>query len=350
MKKSFHLILLCFVAGIFFSASAQKVKDSKPTVDSHTYTYIAPVITPDDSINVYPQNENYWTGTCNQTNKTQVSLVNAIEYEVGWMVFDVSGIPPGATINSITFNGYVYDNNWPYWSITPMGTLNPVSGTAADIFNQINANYGSCIAYSFNPARGNLALGWCVRTLGTTAPIDLQNALAQGWFAIGIAEWDFSTSFYIEFQGWQESYKPYLVVDYTLPPTIHDVGTQSIDIPGVVDTGVVIPKATVFSKSTTPETFDVTMTITQGGYSSTKTVTNLLPGGTQQVTFDNWNATYGSCIVEACTQLVSDQDSTNNCMSKMVYCWTQHRILYEQMANPGPNSLTSQNFEASFDI
>ncbi len=40
-----------------------------------------------DSTFIYPQNSNYWTGTCNSSTKTQVSLVNAINTELGWMVF-----------------------------------------------------------------------------------------------------------------------------------------------------------------------------------------------------------------------------------------------------------------------
>ena len=36
------------------------------------------------------------------------------------MKFDISGIPDGATINSVQFNGYVNATNYPYWSITPV--------------------------------------------------------------------------------------------------------------------------------------------------------------------------------------------------------------------------------------
>ena len=51
-----------------------------------------------DSINVYPQNANYWTGTCSPSAKTQISLVNAVNTELGWMAFDVDSIPSDATI------------------------------------------------------------------------------------------------------------------------------------------------------------------------------------------------------------------------------------------------------------
>ena len=54
-------------------------------------------------------------------------------------------------------------------------------------------------AYSYNEESGTLPTGWIIRNLENTATTDLQNALAQGWFAIGFVDWDFSTSYYIEF-------------------------------------------------------------------------------------------------------------------------------------------------------
>jgi len=171
-----------------------------------------------ETIDIYPQNLNYWTGTCNSTTKTQVSLVNAIEFEVGWMAFNTSAIvnDPSTTITSIVFNGYLYANNWPYWSITPMGSVNPITGAAADIYNQVANNYAQGTAYSFNQESGTMTTGWIQRDLAEGgAYTALKNALSQGWFAIGFVDWDFSTSFYVEFQGWQEANKPYLTVTYS---------------------------------------------------------------------------------------------------------------------------------------
>jgi hypothetical protein len=150
-------------------------------------------------------------------------LVNAIGNELGWMVFDIGSIPANAIILEIEFNGYLYANNWPYWSITPMGTVNPVTDAASLIYNQVSNNYDQGIAYSFNQESGTLANGWIERTLGENANEDMQNSLAQDWFAIGIVDWDFSTSYYVEFQGWAEANEPYLVVTYSyclscLPP------------------------------------------------------------------------------------------------------------------------------------
>jgi len=171
-------------------------------------------------INVYPQSANYWTGTCDASTKTQVSLVNTnatAASEVGWMAFDVSSIPVGTDITAITFHGFLYANIFPYWSITPMGTVNPVTGAASDIYSQVSNNYTQGIAYSYNQESGTLPLDWTVRIFEPQAVTDLEAALAQGWFAIGIVDWDFSTSYYVDFQGWAETNIPYLEIEYIVP-------------------------------------------------------------------------------------------------------------------------------------
>ncbi len=169
------------------------------------------------TVDIYPDNVNYWTGTCDASTKTQVSLVNGISTEVGWMAFNTTPIVniPSTVIESIVFNGYLYANNWPYWSITPMGAVNPITGTASEISAVINAGYTQGTAYSFNQEAGTMTNGWLQRNLTDGgATTNLKNALGQGWFAIGVVDWDFSTSYYVEFQGWNEANKPYLTVTY----------------------------------------------------------------------------------------------------------------------------------------
>jgi hypothetical protein len=132
------------------------------------------------------------------------------------MVFDISSIvnDPTTIINTIDFYGYLYNNAWPYWSITPMGSVDPVTGTAAAINSQVIANYESATAYSYNTEGGTLTNGWLNRPLGNTATTDMKNALTQGWFAVGIVDFDFSASYYVYFQGWAEANRPYLRVNY----------------------------------------------------------------------------------------------------------------------------------------
>ena len=196
-----------------------------------------------DTIDVYPQNSVNWTGTCNSSSKTQYSLVNGIENEVGWMAFDISAVPDTVAINSVTFNGYLYDNSWPYWSITPMGSINPVIDGASVIFNHVITHYGLGDAYSYNLESGTLNNNWQTRVLGSDATADFQNALARNWFAVGVIDFDFSTSYYVKFQGWAEANKPYLRVIYsyvgatTFQLTLNiDNGWNMVSIPGLLPT------------------------------------------------------------------------------------------------------------------
>jgi hypothetical protein len=193
------------------------------------------------TVDIYPQNLDYWTGTCDAATKTQVSLVNTnvtAAYEVGWMTFDVTPIlnVPSTAIESITFNGYLYANSWPYWSITPMGTVNPVTATASDIYSQVSNSYAQGTAYSYNQESGTIGTGYIQRSLtdgGATA--NMLSSLGQGWFAIGIADFDFSTSYYVDFQGWNEANKPFLTVTYTYSVPVELTSFTASANFGVVD-------------------------------------------------------------------------------------------------------------------
>ncbi len=97
----------------------------------------------------------------------------------------------------------------------------------------------------------------------------------------------------------------------------NDVGTSSINLSSTLPTGTLVPKATVTNFGSATQTFNVQMTIT-GGYSSTKTVTGLVANASQEVTFDNWNATAGAKTVKVFTQLATDQNTSNDTLNKNV--------------------------------
>ena len=122
-------------------------------------------------------------------------------------------------IISVEFNAYLYDNNWPYWAITPMGYVNPITGTASEIYSQVSSSYAEGTAFSYNPEPGSLENGWIQRELTDGgANQALENALSQGWFAIGLYDWDNSPIYYVRFQGWAEGNKPFLRVNYVSIP------------------------------------------------------------------------------------------------------------------------------------
>ena len=160
---------------------------------------------------LYPQSAQYWTGSTQGTTKTD-GEINTLYPTVGWAVFDISSIPAEATVTGVSFYGYINAVSYPYWSATPMGTVNPVTDNAATINSQIQANYGSSAAYIYSTDQ--LVTGWYNSDLQNNAVTDLQNAIPQGFFAIGFIDWDFSTSWYINFDGWSQTNPPYIIVDY----------------------------------------------------------------------------------------------------------------------------------------
>jgi hypothetical protein len=183
-----------------FSASIQYSADNKSTAT------------------VYPQNVNYWTGTCTTSAKTEVSLVKGYPTtQAGWMIFDVSSIPDGSVINSVEFHGYVNATYYPYWNINPV-TCNPLTASASTLYADIIAEASSGY-YLYRNESSSYTTGWKVHTLGGTVNANLQSALTQDWFAIGIMDRDNSSSYYIGFDGWAQTNKPYLVIDYTYVPT-----------------------------------------------------------------------------------------------------------------------------------
>jgi len=166
---------------------------------------------------VYPLNASYNTGTTTSSSKTQTSLVKGYPTtEAGWMKFDVSSIPDGATINSIEFHGYVNATNYPFWNINPV-TNDPVTTASSTLYSDIIAESASGY-YLYQSEASSYSTGWKVHTLGGNANANLQAALSQNWFAIGIMDRDGSSTYYIGFDGWNEVNKPYLVIDYTYVP------------------------------------------------------------------------------------------------------------------------------------
>ncbi len=161
---------------------------------------------------LYPQSANYWTGYTQGTTKTN-GEINTVDPNVGWAAFDISSIPVYATITGVTLYGYINAISYPYWSVTPMGSVNPVTASASVINTQIQNNYGSGNAYFYWNGQMT-STGWWNSPLENNALSDLQNALTLGWFAVGFIDWDFTSTYYINFDGWNQSNPPYLVVEY----------------------------------------------------------------------------------------------------------------------------------------
>jgi len=161
-----------------------------------------------DTVNVYPQNVNYWTGTTTSAAKTQVSLMNILAAgEQAWAKFDVSSIPAGATITSVGVNWYINTQNCPYFYINAL-PIDPVTANAATLYAAI---IGGVNYYDFSTCP---VTGWNSVLLGGNVNTDLAASLPSGWFAISFFEYETST-YYFNAQGWAETNKPYLTVAYS---------------------------------------------------------------------------------------------------------------------------------------
>jgi photosystem II stability/assembly factor-like uncharacterized protein len=141
-------------------------------------------------------------------------------------MFDISSIPAGSTIDSIIFNGYVNATNWPYWSATPLGGLDPLTATASALKDTIQANSGSGVAYLYQNESSSYATGWKAHILGGTANADLEAALTQGWFAMGMDSRDNDPTYFVNWDGWNQANVPSLDVYYSAPavPTVYVTG------------------------------------------------------------------------------------------------------------------------------
>ncbi|MCW8804166.1 MAG: T9SS type A sorting domain-containing protein, partial [Ignavibacteriaceae bacterium] len=151
--------------------------------------------------------------------------------EDGWIVFDVSSFPSGTIFTSAEFFGYVNSTNWPYWSLTPMGTINPITDPAATIKAYVEANSGSSTAYVYANESSSFTTGWHSWVPESNLLTDLQGSLSQGWFACGMDSRDNSATYYIEFDGWAETNVPYLEViyQYTVPVELTSFTANAVE-------------------------------------------------------------------------------------------------------------------------
>jgi N-acetylneuraminic acid mutarotase len=112
-------------------------------------------------------------------------------------------------------------------------------------------------------------------------------------------------------------------------PPSKDIRAISIDLLSVLTAGATIaPQATFQNIGSQAQTFDVTLS--DGAYTSTKTITALAPSGYKQVTFDNLTlpATRSTLIMTAYSSLTGDADVTNDTIRKAI-------DVYESFTNKG---------------
>ena len=177
------------------------------------------------SADCYSQSTNYWTGSTNDTEKTQTSLVIGYAPEDGWMMFDISAIPDGAEIYSVLFNGYLYEGYKPEWALTPV-TSDPLTAIPAVLHADIVAEQDEGYYYSKDESYGTLDLGWRRYMLEGDADTNFKVALSDDQFVVGMANRPTGLFPNIRFHGWNEENPPFIRVFYAAYGTLEGYVTE----------------------------------------------------------------------------------------------------------------------------
>ncbi len=145
----------------------------------------------------------------------------------GFMYFNTSGIPDGATINSTVLNYNVYSKSTgvPYYNLRAMATYETACSNkwTYETTGAVYLDYTACSA-----------TGWYAHTLGTAANTDLQSRLTANYFGVAFDEYETVGCYWVRAYGWYTtSYSPYIIVDYTPPcaPPSNETCATATSIP-----------------------------------------------------------------------------------------------------------------------
>ena len=297
MKGLLHIrslqLLLCLLFSTAFSAFAQN------------NTIFCPVF-----------QEDYSTGSCNATIKTQTSLVKAYcqNGERGWAKFDISNVPDSINIISVKLHYFIYNQNYPYYLITKLNA-NPVTTAAPNLYSVI----GQATASNTNPNtyliyNGQAVNGWNIMTLNSYAKNDLLNALSQNWFSVGFYEYESSGGYFLETHGWNEQNKPYLEINYTPLNFNNDLAISAITSPVENSCEDTIPLQAIIYNNGTNAITSSNLNITRynvniGNYAYTSP--GLLPGQYDTVNLGNYVFPYGYNQVAVSVSTVNNYTDPN---------------------------------------
>ena len=169
-----------------------------------------------------PTSADYNTGSTDGSSLTESSEVKGYggpsnSRESGWIRFSLLGLSPAIQVDSIVFNYYVNETNWPYWTVTPV-SVDPLTADEATLHADINEEASSAFdSYLYLSESSSYAPGFYSNPLINDATQDLTDAIQEGFFAIGVVDRDFSTTYYLEIDGWNDDNPPSLDVYWSAP-------------------------------------------------------------------------------------------------------------------------------------
>lgn len=178
--------------------------------------FITSIIFGQATINCFPSSGDYNTGTTNGTTFTETSLIRtqSDNFEAGWARFDISEIPEGATIQSVELNIYIAIDNNAYFRAVSLES-DPLTLTAAEVFSEITT---SSITYAEWSGADFPDPDWWISDLGPVAVTDITENFenGDGWFSVGIYEYETFDGYTITCDGWSETNQPFISVTYLL--------------------------------------------------------------------------------------------------------------------------------------
>jgi hypothetical protein len=139
-------------------------------------------------------------------------------YRLGFLEFNITGIPANATITSVTLKmNLIQYNVGTTWKIVSMAHQPSVTA-GAQVYTDVNTG---ATYYSWVQPNANSTV---TQTLGGTAITDVTAAVSSGWFAVGLYAYNGCAS-----GIWSEvrtplavaANRPVLTVTYQTPTTIH---------------------------------------------------------------------------------------------------------------------------------
>ncbi|MEO0086172.1 MAG: hypothetical protein ABIK37_06020, partial [candidate division WOR-3 bacterium] len=227
----------------------------------------------------------------------------------GYFKFDLTNIPEGSYITSVSLNYKVISVSNPGPStVATLLSSDPVPAQAAQLWQEITT--GTVLTDPIVEQRG-----WIERPLNAAGVAAVQSALSQGWIALGVFKFD-ETETKGHVKGYEAGpHKPYLKITFAG----RDLGIVEITAPvAQVQAGAPVAPVLIvhnFGEVDGPFTVEVTIRRTEEEfYRQTVPVPNLSPGQSLTLPFPVWNADLvgGERIVRADLYAVGDADLSNN--------------------------------------
>ncbi|MCX6158128.1 MAG: T9SS type A sorting domain-containing protein [Ignavibacteriae bacterium] len=242
------------------------------------------------TVTCYPNSGAKNTGTVNSSSfvtTDSIDILSGGAWE-GFAKFNISSIPSNAVITAVTFSLYVNSQSGsPYHRIIKLSN-DPVTTSAATLYTNITtgsqyAAFGSTIPTG----------AYYTYTLTGTAAADVQAAITQGWFALGIYEYESGTTYSFNASGYGAANKPYISVTYSIPTTFTSTATGGLwsspgtwvnnAVPSTTDFAVITAGSTVTLDNTVGATVTVASLVVNGNLNYTSASYALYVTGTTTV-------------------------------------------------------------------